>query len=105
MKNSLRALCSMPLGCGVVVTSPIRSHSLGRSCHSLNLSAEVANNYLNRKVLLHEIYREMYPHDKNQRLMADTCWGTLGIFINTMSKNGSLAEPFRPSIFILLIIF
>ena len=48
----------------------------------------VAQNYLNRKVLLHEVYREMYPDDKNQRLMHDTCWGSLGTFINALSKAG-----------------
>ena len=30
----------------------------------------------------------MYPHDRNQRLMHDTCWGSLGTFINALSKNG-----------------
>eukprot|EP00438_Fugacium_kawagutii_P027619 Skav231522 [mRNA] locus=scaffold84:649530:650771:- [translate_table: standard] len=48
----------------------------------------LAQNYLNRKVLLHEVYREMYPDDKFQRLMHDTCWGSLGTFINALSKNG-----------------
>ena len=48
----------------------------------------LAQNYLNRKVLLHEVYREMYPDDKFQRLMHDTCWGSLGTFINALSKAG-----------------
>ncbi|CAK9099579.1 DNA/RNA-binding protein KIN17 (Binding to curved DNA) (KIN [Durusdinium trenchii] len=48
----------------------------------------LAQNYLNRTVLLHEIYREMYPDDKFQRLMHDTCWGSLGTFINALSKAG-----------------
>lgn len=48
----------------------------------------LAQNYLNRKVLLHEVYREMYPDDRFQRLMQDTCWGSLGTFINALSKAG-----------------
>eukprot|EP00913_Durusdinium_trenchii_P033576 g31432.t1 len=48
----------------------------------------LAQNYLNRTVLLHEIYREMYPDDKFQRLMHDTSWGSLGTFINALSKAG-----------------
>ncbi|CAE7255986.1 KIN17 [Symbiodinium sp. CCMP2592] len=48
----------------------------------------LALNYMNQKVLLHEVYREMYPHDRNQRLMHDTCWGSLGTFINALSKSG-----------------
>ncbi|CAK0888816.1 unnamed protein product, partial [Prorocentrum cordatum] len=31
----------------------------------------------------------MYPEDsKTQRLIGDTCWGTLGTFINAMSRAG-----------------
>lgn len=48
----------------------------------------IAQNYLNRKVLLHDVYREMYPDDRFQRLMHDTCWGSLGTFINALSKAG-----------------
>eukprot|EP00928_Gymnodinium_smaydae_P026012 TRINITY_DN20541_c0_g1_i2.p1 TRINITY_DN20541_c0_g1~~TRINITY_DN20541_c0_g1_i2.p1 ORF type:complete len:567 (+),score=144.55 TRINITY_DN20541_c0_g1_i2:104-1804(+) len=49
----------------------------------------LSTKYLNQKVLLHEVYREMFPADiKTQRLIKDTCWGTLGTFVHAMSVEG-----------------
>mmetsp|Transcript_17761 Transcript_17761/g.56006 ORF Transcript_17761/g.56006 Transcript_17761/m.56006 type:complete len:342 (-) Transcript_17761:13-1038(-) len=51
----------------------------------------LAQNYLNQKVLLHQVYAEMYPQDaKKQLLIKDTCWGALGVFINALSKAGEI---------------
>ncbi|CAJ1375535.1 unnamed protein product [Effrenium voratum] len=56
----------------------------------------LASNHLNQKVLLHEIYRELYPSDKNQRVIKESCWGTLGCFINHLSRVGECEATREP---------
>lgn len=44
--------------------------------------------HFGQTVLAHDVYRELYPLDRPQNIMKDTCWETLGVFIAQLRKEG-----------------
>jgi DNA/RNA-binding protein KIN17 len=50
----------------------------------------LVSKHFGQTVLAHDVYRDMYPIDRPQNLMKETCWETLGVFIAQLRKQGAV---------------
>jgi DNA/RNA-binding protein KIN17 len=50
----------------------------------------ITQKHFGKTVLAHEIYRDIYPIDRGHNIMKSTCWGTLGVFIAQLKKEGRI---------------
>lgn len=50
----------------------------------------IAKKHFGQTVLAHDIYRDIYPIDRGHNIMKGTCWGTLGVFVSQLKKEGRI---------------
>ena len=50
----------------------------------------IVKRHYGQTVLAHDIYRDIYPLDRGHNIIKETCWGTLGVFIAQLRKEGRI---------------
>ena len=72
------------------VQESLRNFTLSKSdiAFRRKFLSHLVTKHFGQTVLAHDAYRDLYPLDRGHLIMKDTCWGTLGVFIAQLKKEG-----------------